>query len=94
MVRIQHSPDFIKDLHTLVLENPEIVKEVNERITWFRKKPYDNRLRNHALRGKLSGFWAFSITSDIRIVYLWLGKNRARFLGIGGHSKVYKKQSH
>ncbi len=56
------------------------------------KNPNDTRLDNHQLTKRMEGKWAFSITDDIRIVYEWLGKNTARFLAIGGHSKIYSQK--
>lgn len=41
----------------------------------------------------MEGKCAFSITEDIRIIYVWLGDNTARFLDIGSHDTVYKKFS-
>ena len=62
---------------------------MEQRVQWFRKNPNDTRLDNHDLKKKMKGQWAFSITSDVRIVYEWMGKNWVRFLAIGGHIKVY-----
>jgi mRNA-degrading endonuclease YafQ of YafQ-DinJ toxin-antitoxin module len=39
----------------------------------------------------MKGKWAFSITDDIRIIYEWKDKNVVRFLAIGTHPEVYRK---
>lgn len=88
-IRIYYSNDYKQDLKILTPNDSELEEEIEKRIRWFKCKPTDERIENHALIGKLKGFWAFSITGDIRILYEWIGKNRARFLAIGGHSKVY-----
>ncbi|KKU92239.1 MAG: hypothetical protein UY21_C0003G0015 [Microgenomates group bacterium GW2011_GWA1_48_10] len=40
----------------------------------------------------MKGKWAFSVTSDIRTIYIWVGKNTVSFLAIGSHKKVYGKK--
>jgi len=73
-------------------EHKSLLVEVNRKVKWFRKNPQDTRLKNHALRKRMRGKFAFWITSDIRIVYEWSGKNTVRFLAIGGHKEVYLKK--
>lgn len=58
-------------------------------VKWFIKNPSDTRLDDHALNKKMKGKRAFSITNDIRIIYRWIGKNKAQFLNIGRHIEVY-----
>lgn len=67
------------------------MEEVSTRVEWFKKNPNDTRLGNHDLKKKMEGQWAFWITGDIRIVYMWIGRHKVRFLSIGGHKKVYRK---
>ncbi len=93
MVKIQLSGKFDLMYRTLAEDNSPLKEEVARRIKWFKANPSDTRLNNHALRKRMKGKYAFSITEDIRIVYEWLGKNRVRFLAIGGHLQVYKKHS-
>lgn len=93
MVKIYWTGRFSQLLDKLCFENPDFEVEVNQRIHWFSKNPKDTRLDNHSLTKKMQGKWAFSVTDDIRIVYELLGRNAVRFLDIGPHSKVYKKQS-
>ena len=90
MLKVQRHQGYIEDLANLLENDPELSKEVERRIEWFRKNKDDTRLDNHELDKKMKGNWAFSITGDIRIVYKWLGKKEVRFLAIGGHKKVYK----
>lgn len=49
-----------------------------------RGKPLDD----HALSGSLQGRRAFSITGDIRVIYIELA-DKIIFLDIGTHSQVY-----
>ena len=73
-------------------KSEEMVDLAELQIRWFRKNPEDTRLRIHALRERMEGKWAFSVTGDTRIVFEWLGKNTARLLAIGPHKVVYERQ--
>lgn len=92
MIRITFSSDFDKQYRTLVEEKNTLRETVLEKIQWFCKNPSDTRLENHSLKKRMRGKWAFSITDDIRIIYLWRGKNTARFLAIGSHEEVYQNR--
>ena len=89
MVKVILHNEYFLDLQQILLKLPEISQEVETKIKWFKRNPDDTRLLNHALRKRLKGKWAFSITDDIRIIYEWIGKNTVRFLAIGAHKKVY-----
>ena len=91
IVKIKQSSQYVSDYKDLIFKNSEITADIAKRLSLFCRKPDDDRLRNHKLKGKLADRWAFSINDDIRIIYKWIGKNRVRFLRIGGHNKVYKK---
>ena len=93
MPKVVLSSDFDNEYQDLQKNYPEIKSVINQKVIWFKKNPQDSRLENHPLTKKMTGKWAFSITDDIRIVYRWTNKTTARFLEIGPHSKVYKKQS-
>ncbi len=90
MVQYQTNENYYKNLKELLQEFPDLQVEIEQRIKWFSKNPNDTRLGNHDLHKKMVGQWSFWITDDIRIIYKWLGKNKVRFLAIGGHTKVYR----
>lgn len=79
-----------RTLKELLANEPELRVDIERRVKLFLKSPDDTRLNNHSLHGKLYGKWAFSITDNVRIVYEWTGKNKVKFLAIGGHKEVYK----
>lgn len=90
MLKIKKIGEFELQLEQLGYNNgDEITHLVDQKIKLFQKNPHDTRLRNHALTKRMKGKFAFSITGDIRIIYVWLGKSTVRFLAIGGHKKVY-----
>ncbi|KKS85774.1 MAG: hypothetical protein UV59_C0005G0025 [Candidatus Gottesmanbacteria bacterium GW2011_GWA1_43_11] len=91
MIKIRYTGQYQK-LHAKYIELiPDLRKEVDKRVIWFQKNPDDTRLDNHPLTKRLKGKWAFSITDDIRIVYEWRNKTTVRFLIIGPHDLVYRK---
>lgn len=89
MIRVLFGKGFDKDYDELVLFDQTLKKLVLRKVELFKKNPDDTRLKNHQLRRKMAGKWAFSITDDIRIVYEWEGRSTVRFLAIGGHDHVY-----
>ncbi len=91
MVKVKRTGVYDKDIEELLFKTPDVDKEIEKRIIWFKKNPSDSRLRNHALRKRMKGKWAFSITDDIRVIYEWMGENTVRFLAIGKHPQVYIK---
>lgn len=91
MLKIRLDGNFHLSYKEFIDEYPFLNEEVEQRIGWFKKNSEDSRLKNHALRKRMKGKFAFSITRDIRIVYEWIGKKTVRFLAIGGHNKVYNR---
>ncbi len=91
MLKIELSGKFDRMYKDLINRNSHLRREITKRVILFKRNPNDSRLCNHALRKRMKGKFAFSITDDIRIVYEWLGKNTVRFLAVGTHNKVYKK---
>lgn len=90
MVKILPRGNFERMYQKLLRYDPSLEAVVTQKVRWFKNNPEDTRLKNHPLRKKMKGKFAFSITGDIRIIYKWQGKNTARFLAIGGHKEVYK----
>lgn len=91
MIKIKRTGSFVYDLEELILNNDTLEKDIRAKIKLFQRNPHDTRFRNHSLKKRLLGKYAFSITSDIRIVYEKVGENTVRFLAIGTHQRVYKK---
>jgi len=55
----------------------------------FVENPFDPRLKTHKLKGKLKGFWSFSLTYSFGIVFEFANKEKAIFYDIGDH-KIYQ----
>lgn len=60
-----------------------------ERIKLFLKDRNDPLLKDHALKGKMVGQRAFSVTGDYRVVYYEEDEQTAVLLRVGRHSQVY-----
>lgn len=89
MIKIVKSGGYVSMFNEI--KDPDLYLLILQKVKLFVNKPNDTRLDNHALRKRMKGKYAFSITDDIRIVYEWIGKKTVRFLAIGGHNKVYTR---
>lgn len=88
--RIDLSPNFDKYLK----KSPDkVVRSFAIRYVLFEKDPYNRRLRNHALKGKLAGFRSINVTGDWRALYTvkndGKGGQIAVFETLGTHSQLY-----
>jgi len=81
-MRIIYSPTFLKQYRKLT---KEIQRVAEEKEGIFRADPFDSRLKTHKLHGRLSGFWAFSITGKIRIIFEFGGNQSVVFHTVGPH---------
>lgn len=66
----------------------QLQKLADQRISLFRRDPFDSRLDTHRLHGKLKNQWSFSVDARNRILFEFLNKKREDvvFLDIGNHS--------
>lgn len=86
MLKALYHKDFKKDFKKL----PKNMKErFAERFLMFLRDPAEPILRDHPLVGELSGKRAFSVSGDIRAVYLFLDNKTVFLLRIGTHNQVY-----
>jgi addiction module RelE/StbE family toxin len=70
--------------------NPKLKLKTIETIKLLTINPFAKKLKNHALKGKLNGKRAISVTSDIRIIF----EQEENYtliimLDIGTHNQVY-----
>ncbi len=84
-MRVAYSKNFIKQSKKL---SPDLRTKLVSRIVTFVKNPLDPTLRNHALKGKHSGYRSIDITGDIRALYLQ-NNDEAIFDAVGTHSQLY-----
>lgn len=72
-----------------IFGNQKLDTKTVDRIKLFQQNPTNPILKDHSLQGEKSYLRAFSITGDIRIVYLPVSKKEVVFLDIGSHNQVY-----
>lgn len=70
-------------------KHPGLMKIFKDRIILFSKNPYHPLLKTHSLSGKLSEYWAISITYKYRLVFKFLSQNKVLLIDIGTHDEVY-----
>jgi addiction module RelE/StbE family toxin len=85
-MRIKYTPRFEKSYSNLP---DHVKKKAEKREKIFRKDPFDKRLDNHKLHGKLEGLRAFSIDNKYRIVFKFNDSGDAYFLRVGDHD-IYR----
>lgn len=65
-------------------------KAVIETIKTFQEDPFDPKLKNHALKGKLKNERSISVRFDLRLIYKEIsGLHEIIFLRAGQHKAVY-----
>ena len=80
---------FDKSFRKRIKNNPSLINQFKQRWLMFEKDENHPLLKNHSLKGNLSGYKAFSITGDIRVIYK-KEKNKIILYDIGAHNQVYK----
>ena len=87
-VKIEFSSAF---KHRLKKLNPQVRKKLPALIVLFSGDPFHRRLKTHKLTGQLEGKYAFSLASNLRIVFTFIDNNQtALFIDIGSHDQVYR----
>jgi mRNA-degrading endonuclease YafQ of YafQ-DinJ toxin-antitoxin module len=89
MPKIKYTGKFWGTYRRLIARDPEIEGAVESRLKLFAKNFADTRLKNHSLKRDMVGKFAFSINSDIRVVYEWTSQTTVKLLAIGNHKEAY-----
>lgn len=87
---IKYHSLFLKHYKKRIASNPSLKKRFTERIKLFSKDKNNLILHNHPLSGDMKGYFSFSITGDIRVVYKEEPNKTILFYDIGTHNQVYK----
>lgn len=85
-MKIYYSSKFAKEYKKLP-QKIKLIAEKKEKV--FRKDPHENSLKTHSLKGKLKGFWSFSIDYHYRILFEFKEKDIVWFVSVGTH-EIYK----
>ncbi len=88
-MEIRFSKDFLKNYKKRLPPHSALEKKYKERLAIFLKNRKAPLLKDHKLIGKLKSYRAFSITGDIRVIYIEESKDIVLFIDIGTHTQVY-----
>jgi addiction module RelE/StbE family toxin len=87
---LYHQIDFTKSFVRQFKKLRESQKQhFYERLEVFKKNPQDRILRDHALKGKYTGYRSIDIENDLRALYYAEGDRIVIFAFIGSHSQLY-----
>jgi addiction module RelE/StbE family toxin len=87
-MKIEAKKKFIRIFEKRFRSDRALQKKFKERTKMFESNPSNPFLHDHKLTGDKEGFRAFSITGDIRVIYV-MEKGIAYFLDIGTHNQIY-----
>lgn len=86
MITIYYSSSFKKS----VKKYSSYKKQIKKRIEVFVKDPHSTSLKTHKLKGELVGYYSFSVSYNLRILFEFIDDKIVGFVDIGTH-EVYKK---
>lgn len=87
---LYHQIDFTKGFIRQFKKLQPLQKErFYKRLELFKQNPHDRQLRDHALKGKYTGYRSIDIESDLRALYYVEGDRVVIFAFIGTHSQLY-----
>jgi mRNA-degrading endonuclease YafQ of YafQ-DinJ toxin-antitoxin module len=89
MIEIAFSSSFKRAFKKRVQGHPASETRFWERVAIFKNDPFDPRLRTHKLSGQLKELWSFTVEYDLRVIFAFVGDQRALFVDIGAHDEVY-----
>lgn len=88
-MKIKLNHKFEKSYKARISLNQKLVLQTKERINLFTIDTKNPVLKNHRLVGAKRELRAFSVTGDIRIVYIPISDDEVEFVDIGSHNQVY-----
>jgi len=87
-MKVEVKKKFIRIFDKRFRSDKALQEKFKERTKMFEVNPSNIFLHDHKLTGDKEGFRAFSITGDIRVIYV-IEKGTAYFLDIGTHNQIY-----
>jgi plasmid maintenance system killer protein len=68
-----------------------IKKKAEKQEQFFKSNPFYSSLNTEKLEPKTNQVWSFRVDRNYRILFKFLGKQKAIFLTVGPHDWIYKK---
>ena len=87
-MKVEAKKKFIRIFEKRFRSDRALQKKFKERTVMFEANSSNPFLHDHPLTGDKVGFRAFSITGDIRVIYI-VENGIAYFLDIGTHNQIY-----
>jgi len=87
-MKIKYHKDFLKNYKKRIKPYPKLSSQFIKQLNKFINNPKDPSLRDHKLTGKKISFRSFSVTGDIRVVYI-IKNDEIWLYDIGSHNQVY-----
>lgn len=87
-MNIYYTESFRKNYKKRISQNDKLVRQFKNRKTLFKKDPTNIILQDHSLKAVMTGFRAFSVTGNIRVIY-YTQDSDLYFVDIGTHNQVY-----
>lgn len=81
---------FRRSFKKRIAKNKLLLSRFKCSIELFVRAPKAPSLKDHLLKGTLSGYRAFSVAENTRVVYIETEKE-FKFVDIGTHDQVYKQ---
>lgn len=88
MKAIRFHRTFEKHFASRVKNNTKLLAQFDDRFDLFERGERDWPLDDHALTGTMAGKRAFSITGDVRVIYLETA-TYITLIDVGTHNQVY-----
>ena len=85
---IKYHKEFLKNYKKRIAPYPRLEKQFKSQLKKFIEHPNDPSLRDHKLTGKKKSFRSFSISGNIRVIYI-IVNNDIWLYDIGSHNQVY-----
>ncbi|OQA90972.1 MAG: Plasmid maintenance system killer protein [Elusimicrobia bacterium ADurb.Bin231] len=86
ILKIHTTSDFEKSLKDL----PRNIQSLLERKDiLFRSDAFHPQLKTHKLKGKLAGFWSYSINYHYRVLFRFITRDEVIYYDIGTH-EIYR----
>jgi addiction module RelE/StbE family toxin len=85
---IKRHRQFEKNFRKRIATDAKLLAQFEDRFRLFLEGVREAPINDHALTGQLAGYRAFSVSGDVRVIYIETEANII-FLDIGTHNQVY-----
>ena len=89
MIEVIFSEQFKKEYKRRIKIDKMKSKKFFNRLEMFIQDPFNPALQTHKLTGVLKNMWAFKVDYDLRVIFYFANDEKAIFVNIGTHNKVY-----